>query len=444
MSAMFRSFAVANYRLWFAGALVSNVGTWMQRVAQDWLVLTQLTDDDATAVGVTMALQFGPQLVLLPITGLVADRFDRRKLLIVTQITMAALGLGMAAVTLTGVVTLWMVFGFALGLGVAAAFDAPARQAFVSELVPRDYLANAVSLNSASFNGARLIGPAVAGLLVAVVGSGWVFLINAITFAAVIAALVLLKQSEFTTFARSPRAKGQFADGARYVRGRPDIMLVLAMVAIMGTLGFNFPIFVSAMARIQFHQGAGEYGLLSSVLAIGSLAGALLAARREHPRLRTIGLAAIGFGVTVGVAALTPNVVTLGVTIVFVGFSALTLMTAANAYVQTTTPPALRGRVMAIYMAIFMGGTPIGAPLVGWIADTFGPRWSLGVGAASGFIAAAFAGVYYVRTRQLHLRWKPERRWPIALQYGPDAVPADEARELATTEIAVVEAETQR
>ncbi|CAN5164916.1 MFS transporter [soil metagenome] len=441
---MFRSFAVANYRLWFAGALVSNVGTWMQRVAQDWLVLTQLTDDDATAVGVTMALQFGPQLALLPITGLVADRFDRRKLLIVTQLTMSALGLGMAAVTLLGVVQLWMVFGFALGLGVAAAFDAPARQAFVSELVPRDYLANAVSLNSASFNGARLIGPAVAGLLVAVVGSGWVFLINAFTFAAVIAALVLLKQSEFTTFTKPPRAKGQFAGGVRYVRGRPDILLVLAMIAIMGTLGFNFPIFVSAMARIQFHEGAGVFGVLSSVLAIGSVTGALLAARREHPRLRTIGLAAIGFGVSLGAAALMPNVVSLGVTIVVVGFSALTLMTAANAYVQTTTPPDLRGRVMALYMAIFMGGTPIGAPLVGWLADTFGPRWSLGAGAASGFIAAGIAGIYYVRTRHLHLRWTPEHRWPLTVQRGPDAVPADQARELATTEIAVVEAETQR
>jgi MFS family permease len=444
MSAMFRSFAVANYRLWFAGALVSNVGTWMQRVAQDWLVLTQLTNDDATAVGITMALQFGPQLLLLPVTGLVADRFDRRKLLVITQITMAALGLGMAAVTLTGVVQLWMVFGFALGLGIAAAFDAPARQAFVSELVPRDYLANAVSLNSASFNGARLIGPAVAGVLVAAVGSGWVFLINAVTFAAVIVALVLLRQSEFTTFTRPPRQKGQFADGARYVRGRPDILLVLSMVAIMGTLGFNFPIFISAMARIQFHQGAGEFGVLSSVIAIGSVTGALLAARREHPRLRTLGLAALGFGASLAAAALMPEVISLGVALVFVGFSALTLMTAANAYVQTTTPPALRGRVMAIYMAIFMGGTPVGAPLVGWIADTLGPRWSLGAGAASGFIAAAFAGAYYARTRQVHLRWKPEGRWPIALQYGPDAVPAAEARQLATTEIAVVEAETQR
>jgi MFS family permease len=444
VSAMFRSFAVANYRLWFAGAMVSNIGTWMQRVAQDWIVLTQLTDDDATAVGVTMALQFGPQLLLLPITGLVADRFDRRKLLMLTQIVMAVLGLGMAAVTLLGVVQLWMVFCFALGLGIAAAFDAPARQAFVSELVPAPYLANAVSLNSASFNGARLIGPAVAGVLVAAFGAGWVFLINAVTFGAVLTSLALLKQSEFTTFTRPPRAPGQLIGGFRYVRTRPDILLVLTMVAILGTLGFNFPIFISAMARIQFQAGAGEFGVLSSVLAIGSVTGALLAARREHPRLRTIGLAAIGFGLSLGAAALMPEPISLGVTLVLVGFSALTLMTAANAYVQTTTPPSLRGRVMALYMAIFMGGTPVGAPLVGWIADTLGPRWSLGAGAVSGFIAAGIAGVYYVRTRQLHLRWKPERRWPIALQRGRDELPADEARELATTEIAIVEVEAQR
>lgn len=440
MSAMFRSFAVVNYRLWFAGAIVSNVGTWMQRVAQDWLVLTQLTDDDATAVGVTMALQFGPQLVLLPLTGLAADRMDRRKLLILTQIVMSALAFGLAAITLTGVATLPMVYAFALGLGIAAAFDAPARQAFVSELVPTRYLGNAVSLNSASFNAARLVGPAVAGLLVAVVGVGWVFLINAITFGAVLVALALLRTDEFTAFTRPPHARGQLLEGFRYVRRRSDILLVLTMIAILGTLGFNFPIFIAAMARIEYDEGAGEFGILSSVIAIGSVTGALLSARRERPRLRTITIASGGFGASLGIAALMPDATTFGVALIFVGFTGLTMVTTANAYVQTTTAPAMRGRVMALYLSIFMGGTVIGAPLLGWVADAAGPRWSVGVGAASGIVAAAIAVIFWARTREVRLAWDGARRWPISLRYGG----SEADRDLATTEIAVVESQTQR
>jgi MFS family permease len=441
MSAMFRSFAVANYRLWFAGAVVSNVGTWMQRIAQDWLVLTELTDDDATAVGITMALQFGPQLLLLPITGLVADRMDRRTLLILTQIAMAILGLGMAAVTLTGIVTLWMVFAFALALGIAAAFDAPARQAFVSDLVPATHLGNAVALNSASFNGARLVGPAVAGVLVAVAGPGWVFLINAITFGAVLISLGLLKVRDFTAHPRASREPGQLLGGFRYVRKRSDIVLVMTMIAILGTLGFNFPIFISAMARIEFGEGAGEFGVLSSVIAIGSVTGALLSARRERPRLRTVTLASAGFGASMAGAALMPNTWSFGLALVLVGFSGLTVMTTANGYVQTTTAPAMRGRVMGLYIAVFMGGTPIGAPLAGWVADTWGPRWSLGIGAASGFIAAGIAAIYWVRTREVRVRWSRDGGWPLALRYGSDS---DADRELATTEIAIVESQTQR
>jgi MFS family permease len=437
---MFRSFAIANYRLWFAGALVSNVGTWMQRIAQDWLVLTQLTDDDATAVGVTMALQFGPQLLLLPLTGWAADRMDRRTLLILTQVAMAILGLGMAAVTLTGVATLWMVYLFALGLGIAAAFDAPVRQAFVSQLVPTRYLGNAVALNSASFNAARLVGPAIAGTLVALVGVGWVFLINAVTFGAVLVALGLLRTKDLAAFTRPPRAPGQLLGAFGYVRRRPDILLVLTMVAILGTIGFNFPVFISAMARIQFGVGAGVFGVLSSVIAVGSVTGALLSARRERPRLRTITLASAGFGVSLGAAALMPGPVSFGVALVLVGFAGLTTMTTANAYVQTTTAPDMRGRVMALYLSIFMGGTVLGAPLLGWIADTAGPRWSVGVGAASGLVAAGIAGAFWVRTRGVRLAWDGERRWPISVRYAG----TDEDRDLATTEIAVVETQTQR
>jgi len=435
---MFRSLSVRNYRLWFGGALVSNTGAWMQRIAQDWLVLTQLTDEDATAVGFTMALNFAPQLLLVPLTGLVADRFNRRTILFITQITMAALGLGLGILTLTGVVELWMVFVFAGALGIVSAFDAPVRQAFVSELVPADKLSNAVSLNATAFNVARLIGPAVAGLLVAAVGSGWVFMINAASFVGVLVALALLRRSEFEVFTRPKRGNG-LRDGLRYVRGRPDILLVMVMVFLMGTFGFNFSVFLATMARVEFDRDADVFGVLSSVLAIGSVAGALLAARRERPRLRTIAIAGLGFGIGLGAGALAPNIWVFGRTLIFTGFCSLTMMATANAYVQTTVRPSMRGRVMALYLAIFLGGTPVGAPIVGYVADTLGPRWALGVGALAGFVTVLIAVVFFVRTREVSVRWV-RRRWPLTLQYGRTATD----RELATTEIAIVEAETQR
>ena len=437
---MFRSFAVRNYRLWFAGALVSNIGTWMQRVAQDWLVLTELTDEDATAVGITMALNFAPQLLLLPLTGVVADRFDRKRTLLVTQGVMAALGLALGILTVTGVVELWMVFAFAAALGIASAFDAPVRQAFVSELVPADQLGNAVALNSASFNGARLIGPGVAGLLVALIGPGWVFLLNACTFVGVLSALVFLRRAELVAFTR-PKQGGGVRAGLAYIRKRPDIIMVLVIVFLMGTFGFNFSIYIATMARVEFGYGADVFGVLSSVVAIGSVTGALLSARRDRPRLRVIALAAAGFGLSMGVAALTPNIWLFGVVLVVTGFCALTTMTTANAYVQTTTKPSMRGRVMAIYLAVFVGGTPLGAPITGVVVDAFGPRWGLVVGAGSGLLAAGLAAAWFVRSRQVRLRWEPARRWPLRMSYGSGSR-AD--RELATTEIAIVEAETRR
>ncbi|MFT4028968.1 MAG: MFS transporter [Protaetiibacter sp.] len=439
MSQMFRSFATRNYRIWFAGAIVSNVGTWMQRIAQDWLVLAELTHDDAVAVGVVMALQFGPQLVLLPVTGWVADRFNRRHVLAVTQLIMMLLGVALGLLTLFGVVQLWMVFGFALCLGIVTAFDAPARQAFVGELVDDRSLANAVALNAASFNGARLIGPAVAGVLVAAVGSGWVFLLNATTFLAVLGALWALRPAEFTRFPRKASGRGQMRAGFRYVRRRPDILLVFAMVFLTGALGYNFPIYTSTMAKIEFGEGPEEFGWLSSALAIGSITGALLAARRERPRLRTLTLASLGFGLSLAGAGLAPEPISFGVLLTIVGFTSITMMNTANAYVQTTTAPSMRGRVMALYLAIFMGGTPIGAPLIGAIADVAGPRWAIAAGASSGVVAAGVAAVFYLRTREVRVRWARGGRWPLRLTSGGAA-----DRDTATQEIAIVEVETQR
>src|SRR3984893_16545931 len=276
----FRSLKGFNYRLWAAGAIVSNVGTWMQRIAQGWLVLTQLTHNNATAMGVVMALQFGPHLLLLPLTGYAADHLNRRKLLIGTQAAMGALALGLGILTVTGLVALWHVYVFAFLLGSVSAFDAPARQTFVSELVGEADLSNAVALNSPSFNAARMIGPAIAGVLIAALSSGWVFLINAASFVAVLCSLGFLRVGEFHLSKRAVRARGSLAEGFRYVWKRPDLKAVLLMLFLIGTFGLNFPIFISTMSVTVFHAGAGQYGLLTSIMATGSVAGALLAASR--------------------------------------------------------------------------------------------------------------------------------------------------------------------
>jgi MFS family permease len=434
VSAMFRSLSGYNYRVWSAGAIVSNVGTWMQRTAQDWLVLTELTHNNGVAVGIVMALQFGPQLLLLPITGYAADHLDRRKLLMATQAAMGILGLALGIMTVTGIVQLWHVYVFALLLGIVAAFDAPARQTFVSELVTGPNLSNAVALNSASFNVARMIGPAVAGILTAVVGAGWVFMLNAASFAAVLISLRMLRIHELNREPRASKKRGGLVEGFRYVSTRPDIMVILVMVFLIGTFGLNFPIFISTMSVTVFHQGAGEFGVISSIMAIGSVAGALLSARRAKPRAALLFAGAAFFGFGCALAAIMPNYWLFAIALILVGIAAQTLMTTANGTVQMATDPAVRGRVMAIYMAIFMGGTPIGAPIVGWVADAFGPRWALGVGAASG-IAAGLVGVFYlVKYRNLRVEVSS---WRVHVTFD-DRADASEA--IAAEEVAVLKA----
>ena len=392
----FRSLAGYNYRVWAGGALVSNVGTWMQRTAQDWLVLTELTNNSATAVGIVMSLQFGPSLLLLPLTGYVADRYDRRKVLLATQCAMGLLALGLGLLTLLGVAQLWQVYLFAFLLGCVSAFDAPARQTFVSELVGEEHLTNAVALNSTSFNAARMIGPAVAGLLIASIGTGWVFVINALSYIAVLGSLAMLRVAELHWRGRAPRADGGLLAGLRYVWNRPDLKTVLFMLFLLGTFGLNFPIFISTMAVGAYHAGAGHYGVLSSAMAVGSVAGALFTASRAQPHIARLVNSSALFGLGCALAALMPSYQTFGAMLVLVGIAAQTFTTSTNSVVQLSTEPAMRGRVMAILLAILMGATPLGAPAVGWVADTFGPRWALGVGAASG-IASAIVGLLYRR-----------------------------------------------
>ena len=390
---MFRSLRTFNYRVWAAGALVSNIGTWMQRTAQDWLVLTQLTHQNASAVGIVMALQFGPQMLLLPWTGLAADYFNQRKLLMVTQATMGALALAIGILTITGVVQLWHVYVFAFLFGCATAFDAPARQTFVAELVGDAELPNAVALNSTSFNAARMVGPAVAGLTIASVGTGWAFLINGISFIAVLASLSLLRVNELHANARARLAKGSFTEGFRYVWSRPDLVVILIVLFLIGTFGLNFPIFISTMAVTVFHADAGAYGLLTSIMAVGTISGALLAAGRDRPRFMSVMIGAAVFGLGCTLAAFSPSYWLFAGSLVIIGVASLTVTNTTNSLMQISTEPAMRGRVMALRLAIALGGTPIGAPIVGFVSDHFGPRWGLGVGAASGF-AAALVAVY--------------------------------------------------
>jgi MFS family permease len=409
MKGTFRSLHSYNYRVWASGAIVSNIGTWMQRIAQDWLVLTQLTHKNAAAVGIVMALQFGPQLGLLPITGFTADHLDRRKMLFATQAALGALALGLGILTITGRVQLWEVYVFALLLGCVTAFDAPARQTFVSDIVGEKDLSNAVALNSTSFNAARMIGPAIAGLLIAAMGTGWVFVLNAASFCAVLCSLTFLRVNELHPRHHAERTRAGLVEGFRYVFARPDLRTILVMLFLIGTFGLNFPIFISTMAVTVFHAGAGRYGFLTSTMAIGSVTGALLAARRAQPYFTLLIAAAAMFGIGLMVASVLPSYWLFGLALIAIGVSAQTFTTSTNSFMQLSTEPKMRGRIVAIFLAIAMGGTPIGAPIVGWVADTFGPRWALGVGAAAGLTAAALGVRYLVKYRNLCVRIEGKR-----------------------------------
>jgi MFS family permease len=392
----FRSLKNSNYRIWAAGALVSNIGSWMQRTTQDWIVLTDLTHQNATAVGIVMGLQFGPQILLLALTGFAADHFDRRKLLFCTQAAMGLLALGLGLLVVTGLVQLWHVYVFAFLLGCTAAFDSPARQTFVAELVSEGDLPNAVGLNSTSFNAARMIGPAIAGLMIASVGSGWVFLLNALSFVAVLGALGAVRVDRRAKTRRGLSSSG-LLEGFRYALRRADLKVILFMLFLVGTFGLNFPIYISTMSVTVFHKGAGQYGLLTSMMAAGSVTGALMAAARTKPGLPVLMLGAAVFGLGCALAAMMPSYALFGLVLFVVGVAAQTLTTTTNSLVQMSTEPAMRGRVVAILLAITLGGTPLGAPIVGWVADHFGPRWALAIGATAGILAAATALAYITR-----------------------------------------------
>ncbi|UMG91373.1 MFS transporter [Nocardioides sp. TF02-7] len=374
---------------------MSNVGTWMQRVAQDWLVLT-IPGNGGAALGITTGLQFLPILLLSPYAGVIADRFPKRRLLQVTQATMALASLLLGVIAALGVAETWHVYTIAFAFGIGAAFDAPARQAFVSEMVGPDDVTNAVGLNSAAFNTARIVGPGLAGLLIGLLGggmeaTGWVILVNAVSYLAVIWQL----QRMDTSALRSPkpvgRRPGMLLEGVRYLRGQPKMLMILVLVFFAGTFGMNFQMTSALMATEVFGKGAGEFGILGSALAVGSLSGALMAASRTRVRLRLLFGAAIAFGVAEIVAGTLPSYLAFVLFSPLIGLATITLLNSANATLQIEADPEFRGRVMAIYMTIVMGGTPVGAPVIGWVGETYGARWTLIVGGALVLVGVGLA-----------------------------------------------------
>ena len=397
MPSVFVSLRTRNYRLWAGGQAVSLVGTWMQRVAEDWLVL-DLAHGRGWVLGVVMALQFGPTLFLSAWAGLLADRYDKRRVLMITQTAAALCAAALAVLTLTGVVELWHVFVLAFVFGCVTAVAGPFRQAFTIEMVGPELLPNAIGLNSMVFNAARIVGPAIAGLLIAGLGTGWVFAVNAVFTGAIVAALLAMRASELFPAPPVPRAKGQLRAGFAYVRRRRELLLVIVAVFFVSTFGINFPLALSLLARQGFGLGADAYGLLSTMLAVGTLTGALIAARRTGmASMRTALIGGCAFGVASVLAGLAPWFWLVAVLLVFVGLLQMSFTTSAMSIMQLSVDPEFRGRVMGIYMLAFLGGTPLGAPLLGAIADVTTPSAPLLVGGVVSALTCGLCGLYALR-----------------------------------------------
>ncbi|MBS1018592.1 MULTISPECIES: MFS transporter [Gluconobacter] len=397
----FRSLGRRNYRVWVWGALFSNIGTWMQFTTQDWLVLTELTHHDAMAIGIVMALQLAPPLLLMLWTGLIADRVEKHRFLLFTQGALGVLAVALGLLVVTGSVRLWQVDLFAFLSGCVAAFDSPVRQTFVGELVGETDLPNAVAINSMSYNAGRMIGPAVAGFCIAEIGSGWSFVLNGFSFFGVMGSLLFIRREDLFRHARARETeRNALTSGLRYVWAREDLRTILIMLFIIGAFGLNFPIFIATMAVGVFHVGAHGYGILNSAMAVGTILGGFLAAGRKKADFDVLLNGSLIFGVGCLLGALAPTYWLFACTLLITGVSSLTFTATSNSFMQLSSDPSMRGRVLAIRFAVFAGSSPFGAPVVGWVANYFGPRWSLGVGALSGFLAAVVALLYILRMRE--------------------------------------------
>jgi MFS family permease len=389
LNSTFSSLRVRNYRIFFLTQVVSTNGTWMQRVAQFWLVL-HLTGS-GVALGVTSALQFVPMLLLSSWGGLIADRGDKRVILVATQIASSVLSFTLAALTLTGVVQLWMVYVLAFCLGIVNVVDSPTRQSFVTEMVGAPQVPNAIGLNSAVFTSARMLGPAIAGVVITLVGTGWCFLYNGFSFFPVVAGLLLMRPSELHRTQPTARTRGQIVQGMRYAWSRYEVRVPLLLTLVIGTLAYNFNVVLPLLARFTFQSGASTFGALMSMLGVGALVGALVSAARAKPTQRMLAFACLAFGTLLLVAAVAPSLVLEMIVLIPVGFAMVTSQATANSLIQTNSDAALRGRVMALFITAWVGTTPIGAPIVGWICQEFGPRAGLAVGGAATVVAALVA-----------------------------------------------------
>ncbi len=400
---MFSSLRVRNFRLFATGQVISNTGTWMQRVAQDWLVL-ELTHGSGTAVGIATGLQFLPLLLFSLWGGMIADRYSKRIVLMFTQSAMGALALVLGVLAVTGVVRPWHIYLLAFGLGMATVVDNPTRQSFAVEMVGPADLRNAIALNSAVFNLARIVGPAVAGLVISLIGTPAAFFLNAASYLAVIVSLYLMRPSELRLAERIPRAKGQLREGLAYVRSRPDLLLTMILVFFIATFGMNFQVTTALMSRVVFHTGAGRFGVASAVFAAGALCGALAAARRGRVGMRLLVWTALAFGALEVGTGLMPTYWLFLLLLLPTGMAVISFSTAANSSVQLGTASDMRGRVMGIYMLVFLGGAPIGSPLTGLIAQDFGTRLSLVAEGAISVAGAALVAVLVARARGVPIR----------------------------------------
>jgi MFS family permease len=419
---VFRSLKVRNYRLYFTGNVISQTGTWMNRVAQDWLVL-QLTDDDPVALGIATALQFGPVLVLSLVAGTVADRYDKRKLLIWIQAILGTVGVALGLAATFHVATIWYVYVACLLVGIAATFDGPTRQSFVMELVGRAEVTNAVALNSMGFNGARIVGPAVAGVLIALTDSGPVMTIAGFGYAAVIISLARMRAAELHAVERLPRAKGQIRAGLKYIGGRRDLKMILLLVLMVSSFGMNFQLTLAIMAKIVFGRDASSYGLLTTMLAVGSLAGALVSARRSGaPRLRLLVGAAIAFGLVEIAMGVTQSYDLLALLLIPGGVLMLVFSNAANAALQLGSSPEMRSRVMSIYVLAFLGGAPFISPLLGYVAQWFGGGAPLWMGGTIAATSAVVLGIWIGKSAQMHveIRVRPVPHVHLVSPLAPD------------------------
>jgi len=383
----FRSLSVRNFRLFFTGQLISQVGNWLTLVAQALLVYN-LTHN-GIALGALAAAQFGPVLVIGPWAGLVADRSDKRKLLLIIQTIAMAQSFTLAALVFSGHPPVLAIYGVAFIGGLTVAFDNPARRSFVVEMVPKDDMTNAVSLNSALMTSSRVVGPALAGALIVTVGFGWCFLVDGLSYLAVLAALWMMHTEELWPAPITARAKGQVRQGLRYARSVPELWVPLVMMAVVGTLSYNFQTVFPVFAERSLHGSATTFTVLFSVVSVGALVGALAVARRKRISVRTVALTAVGYGAAMALMAVAPNQPLAFAAAPFLGLASIAFLTASTAIVQIESAPQMRGRVLALQAMLFLGSTPIGGPIVGWVAQEYGARYAIGVGAVAALLAGA-------------------------------------------------------